>query len=311
MTSKLPINLKDLLHQRKVEGERIEYKTGWNPDPIMRTLCAFANDFENLGGGYVVIGQDCDEMGMPIFPPKGLPDNQLDRIQQELLGFCNQIHANYLKQTVIKHPDRAEAERFWNYPYAAIEEALINAVYHRSYDIREPIEVRITPEDLVVLSFPGPDRSIRMADLQKGKAVSRRYRNRRIGEFLKELDLTEGRSTGISKILKVMKGNHSPAPEFETDDDRTYFLIRLPVHPGTVPVESVQVDTTETTPEKTSGKILSLMRENPQVSIPEIAQAIGRTNRAIEMQIVQLKAEGLIERIGPAKGGHRVVKEDA
>jgi len=73
MTSKLPINLKDLLHQRKVEGERIEYKTGWNPDPIMRTLCAFANDFENLGGGYVVIGQDCDEMGMPVFPPKGLP----------------------------------------------------------------------------------------------------------------------------------------------------------------------------------------------------------------------------------------------
>ncbi|MCK4303732.1 MAG: hypothetical protein KAY24_05800 [Candidatus Eisenbacteria sp.] len=28
-----------------------------------------------------------------------------------------------------------------------------------------------------------------------GHAVSRRYRNRRIGEFLKELDLTEGRST--------------------------------------------------------------------------------------------------------------------
>jgi predicted HTH transcriptional regulator len=73
MSSKLPINLEDLLHQRKVEGERIEYKTGWNPDPIMRTLCAFANDFENLGGGYVVIGQDCDEMGMPVFPPKGLP----------------------------------------------------------------------------------------------------------------------------------------------------------------------------------------------------------------------------------------------
>ena len=66
------------------------------------------------------------------------------------------IQANHLKQTVVKHPDRAEAERFWNYPYTAIEKALINAVYHRSYDIREPIEVRITPEDLVVLSFPWP-----------------------------------------------------------------------------------------------------------------------------------------------------------
>lgn len=133
---------------------------------------------------------------------------------------------------------KAEAERFWNYPYAAIEEAVVNAVYHRSYDIREPIEVRITPEDLVVLSFPGPDRSIRMADLRKGKAVSRRYRNRRIGEFLKELDLTEGRSTGISKILRVMQSNGSPTPEFESDDGRTYFLIRLPVHQDAVVEES-------------------------------------------------------------------------
>ena len=46
MSSKLPINIEDLLRQRKVEGDRIEYKKGWNPDPIMRTLCAFANDFE-------------------------------------------------------------------------------------------------------------------------------------------------------------------------------------------------------------------------------------------------------------------------
>ena len=58
-----------------------------------------------------------------------------------------------------------------------------------------------------------------MADLSVGRAVSRRYRNRRVGEFLKELDLTEGRSIGISKILKVMAANGSPAPEFETDDD--------------------------------------------------------------------------------------------
>lgn len=61
--SKLPINLEDLLRQRTVEGDRIEYKAGWNPVRIIPTLCAFANDFENLGGGYVVIGQDCDEDG--------------------------------------------------------------------------------------------------------------------------------------------------------------------------------------------------------------------------------------------------------
>ena len=57
MTTKLPINLNDLLRQRTVEGERIEYKTGWNPDPILRTLCAFANDLPNhRQPGYLLVG---------------------------------------------------------------------------------------------------------------------------------------------------------------------------------------------------------------------------------------------------------------
>lgn len=57
--------------------------------------------------------------------------------------------------------------------------------------------------------------------------IARRYRNRRIGDFLKELKLTEGRATGIPKIIKSMKINKSPRPIFETDDDRTYFLVKL------------------------------------------------------------------------------------
>lgn len=68
MPVQLPINLQYLLRQRTVEGERIEYKAGWNPDTTPHTICAYANDFANLGGGYVVIGQECDENGQPIFP---------------------------------------------------------------------------------------------------------------------------------------------------------------------------------------------------------------------------------------------------
>jgi ATP-dependent DNA helicase RecG len=91
--------------------------------------------------------------------------------------------------------------------------------------------VRISNEELVILSFPGPDRSIQLEDFQAGRIVSRRYRNRRIGEFFKELEMTEGRSTGIPKILKEMAANGSPAPLFETDNDRLSFVIRLPRHP--------------------------------------------------------------------------------
>ena len=70
-----------------------------------------------------------------------------------------------------------------------------------------------------------------MQDLRMGRAVARRYRNRRIGEFLKGLELSEGRD-GIPKILSAMHANGSSTPRFETDEQRTSFLVRLPLRAG-------------------------------------------------------------------------------
>ena len=155
----------------------------------------------------------------------------LPRMLHETLDY---IHRNYISETVIKHRDRAEATRVENFPFPAIEEAVVNAVYHRSYEEREPIEVRISRTELIVVSYPGPDRSVRLEQLRAGKAISHRYRNRRIGEFLKELEFTEGRSTGISKIINAMRQNGSPPPEFEFGHDHSFFLVRLLVQPETL-----------------------------------------------------------------------------
>jgi ATP-dependent DNA helicase RecG len=51
----LPIDISALLAGSLVESERIGLKEDWNPDSVLHTLCAFANDFHNLGGGYVII----------------------------------------------------------------------------------------------------------------------------------------------------------------------------------------------------------------------------------------------------------------
>jgi ATP-dependent DNA helicase RecG len=59
----LPINLDTLLRRRTIEGERVEYKAGWNPESAVHTIAAFANDFHNLGGGYLVIGVQDDNGG--------------------------------------------------------------------------------------------------------------------------------------------------------------------------------------------------------------------------------------------------------
>ena len=80
--SPLPINLEALLRQRTIEDERVEYKAGWNPERALHTICAFANDFHNLGGGYLVIGVE-EENGRPMLPPKGVDPQRLDAIQKE------------------------------------------------------------------------------------------------------------------------------------------------------------------------------------------------------------------------------------
>ena len=52
----LEVSIEDLLNKRKVESDRIEFKAGWNPDDIYRSVCAFANDYNNDGGGYILVG---------------------------------------------------------------------------------------------------------------------------------------------------------------------------------------------------------------------------------------------------------------
>ena len=60
---------------------------------------------------------------------------------------------------------------------------------------------------------------------------------------------------------------------------------------------------------KTSGKILALLRDNPLLTIPELALSIGVTERSIERNLQKLQAENCLSRIGPAKGGHWKVIE--
>jgi ATP-dependent DNA helicase RecG len=55
------------------------------PEAIIHSICAFANDINNWGGGYIVVGIAENE-GMPEFPPAGLSQESLDKIQKELVN---------------------------------------------------------------------------------------------------------------------------------------------------------------------------------------------------------------------------------
>jgi ATP-dependent DNA helicase RecG len=59
---------------------------------------------------------------------------------------------------------------------------------------------------------------------------------------LKELDLTEGRATGIPTIQKHLRDNGSEPAVIETDDDRSYFLITIPCRKDMVDTTSYGAD---------------------------------------------------------------------
>ncbi len=413
----LPVNIDDLLNKRKVESNRIEFKSGWNPDAIYRSICAFANDFDNLGGGYILVGVE-ERDGVAVRPVKGLRLREFDGISKAMLGFdkkmkpyyaartsmeevdgrhilviwvpggvnrpyqvpkkvtekgercytyirkgsnsvvadiseerelismsasapyddCGNpdikledisgllirdylasvgsklsakahempmealleqmdlfygptenrmiknvaammfceapekffprtqvdivlfpegrernpdnmvevspikgavpsmikrtleyLHTNVVREIIQKDPMRAEAARHYNYPYAALEEAVVNALFHRDYTQREPVEITVEPSRISILSYSGPDRSISIDAIRNARELrSRRYRNRRLGDFLKELKLTEGRATGIPTIQKSLMLNGSAKATISTDEDRTFFLIDIP-----------------------------------------------------------------------------------
>lgn len=107
---------------------------------------------------------------------------------------------------------------------------MANAFYHRSYENESPIEINIWPDKLEILSFPGPLPPVTKEMLKERRIVARTYRNRRVGDFFKELKLTEGGASGFPTIYDSMERNGSLDPIFKTDDNFEYFLFVMPIH---------------------------------------------------------------------------------
>jgi ATP-dependent DNA helicase RecG len=146
---------------------------------------------------------------------------------------CLAYLENLSVRLIQKIPGRTQAAHWVSYPSLALREALVNAVYHRSYDGEpEPTKIYLYPDRMEIISYPGPAPGIEQQHLDGHSPLPPvPARNRRIGEFLKELKLAEARGTGIPKVRRAMQQNGSPAPRFDFDVSRSYFRVTLPAHP--------------------------------------------------------------------------------
>ena len=146
------------------------------------------------------------------------------------LGCLENLSTHHLQ----KQPDRSRVRGWVSYPMPALRETLVNAVYHRGYDVDqpEPTKVYLFPSRVEIISYPGPVPGIEARHLLPDAEVRAvPARNRRIGELLKELGLAEGRLSGLRKVFRAMEANGSQPPRFDFDETRTYFQATLPAHP--------------------------------------------------------------------------------
>ncbi len=174
------------------------------------------------------------------------------------------------------------------------------------YDVREPVEVRILKDRIEISSYPGLERSISATAMQNNNIRGKKYRNRRIGDFLKELKLTEGRNTGIPKIKRALENNGSPAPIFETDDDRTYFITTILIHEGfKKDTESIPKSIPKSILKnisKTQSNILKLIQDNDTITGQDLSKQLNLSLPSIKKNIKILKELGILSR----KGSNRI-----
>ena len=132
---------------------------------------------------------------------------------------------------------------------------------------------------------------------------SRRYRNRRLGEFLKELNLTEGRATGIPTIQAELKKNGSAAATIETDELRSYFLIDIPCHPDFI--TPIVQDIELTVRQK---RIVELLSANPMMKLKELVTLLNVSSKTITREVALLKNAGIL--IRKSKKGQWIVVQN-
>ena len=147
---------------------------------------------------------------------------------------------------------------------------------------------------------------------------SRRYRNRRLGDYLKELQLSEGRATGIPTIQDELRKNGSEPARIETDEGRTYFLIEIPCREGFVDRVLIGKGFISTDDDKINDKIndkmKSILLKISELGIAkrkDLHDALKISMPTIDRFLKQLISENLnlIEYQGSRKTGGYVLTE--
>ena len=206
--------------------------------PKNAALLCFTEDPEAYFAGVRIdLAQFRDDRGGDLIETRSFRGPLHIQVQQTL-----EFLQGLFGEVVRKVPGEAQAQRFVAFPQSALREAVVNAVYHRSYEgVHPPPRIGLYPDRVEITSYPGPVAGLEPGHLApQARPPQLPARNPLIGDLLKAIRLAETWHTGVPKIHRVMHENGSPAPTFDFDEGRTYFRVTLPAHPGYVVLHALR-----------------------------------------------------------------------
>ena len=218
---------------------------------------------------------------------------------------CDKYIKEHIAMMSKIHIDRVEREDIPEYPIFSIRELITNAVCHRNY-----VEQR---SKVIIKMFNNRIDYYNPGGLQKGinprNITEKQYsRNPTIAKVLSKIKYIEEVGEGWDKIIDEHK-KHPLKPQIPKIDSDEYSIIISLFSTKKKFEKAKEIDVKSSV--KSSVKILNLIKVNSKISIPEIAERLKLSTRAIEKNIVKLRETGILKRVGPAKGGYwEIIKEE-
>jgi ATP-dependent DNA helicase RecG len=213
-------------------------------------------------------------------------------------------------------------------PEPALREAVLNAIIHRDYAVGAPIQIRVYPDRLAIWN-PG--------ELPEGWSMKKLYGhhsshpyNPLVANAFFRAGEIEAWGRGIERIIDACRDVGAPEPRIEFDARDVWVTFPFPSEylaivpavgeardggrpesrpesDGKTPVETsvkTSVETSVKASVKTSVEILKLLQGNPDLTLAQVAQSLGRSVRAVELASSKLVKSGRLKYVGPQKGGH-------
>ena len=236
-------------------------------------------------------------------------DNTIFQYKKELTGSVFRQLEEAYEYLQLCNRNRAEIsglerQDHWDYPEAALREALLNALIHRDYSYSGSIIININQEKTEFISIGGLLPGISPEDIKNGISLSR---NPKLAEIFHRLRFIESYGTGIRRIFALYK-DCSIQPEIAVTNNS--FRIVLPnmnsaekiwESDGKRDVDKFaeQKDSVKVTAQMK--KILDYLAKHKEMTSDDVRRLLHVKETRAYVIMKQLSDAGLVEIIGRGK----------